>query len=329
MSATKPLAITAGTYKIGAVARLTGLSLDTLRAWERRYQVVIPVRTASGNRLYTREDVERLRLIKHLARGGTPIGELAGLDLATLRECGAADRSSELEGRARASGIVIVGGTLSALIEGRKTAFPGVDILATYPRVQDLLNAPPPAQPPDVLVLEMTTVHSDSIYEINALLTEYGARQAVVVYTFAPRDAVRCLNTDRTCALPGPVNLEQLRRIIAGLGGAAPGARAGADPAAEQVRAARSYSDADLALIMTLEPKIGCECPHHLARLIHNLNAFETYSAQCEIRGPDDAALHAYLGRTTGRARAYLERALTRVLLAEGQSGLVPARTRS
>ena len=39
-------------FRIGAVARLTGISPDTLRVWERRYQVTEPQRSASGTRLY-------------------------------------------------------------------------------------------------------------------------------------------------------------------------------------------------------------------------------------------------------------------------------------
>ena len=49
--------------KIGAVARLTGLSAHNLRKWEERYGAVSPHRTGSGERLYTRDDVRRLILI--------------------------------------------------------------------------------------------------------------------------------------------------------------------------------------------------------------------------------------------------------------------------
>ena len=48
------------------------------------------------------------------------------------------------------------------------------------------------------------------------------------------------------------------------------------------------------------------------------LVAFESYSAECENRSSEDAALHAYLHATTAQARAMLEDALTRVVEAEG-----------
>jgi DNA-binding transcriptional MerR regulator len=44
-----------------AVARETGLKPDTLRAWERRYGLPQPIRTAGGHRLYSQRDVEILK----------------------------------------------------------------------------------------------------------------------------------------------------------------------------------------------------------------------------------------------------------------------------
>ncbi len=66
-------------HPIGVVSRRTGLATDTIRAWERRYGAVRPVRDAAGRRLYAAEDVARLQ---RLARGvalGHPIGSLARL----------------------------------------------------------------------------------------------------------------------------------------------------------------------------------------------------------------------------------------------------------
>ena len=49
-------------YPIRAVSKLTGIAIDTLRAWERRYGAVTPVRDSRG-RLYSDADVARLRLL--------------------------------------------------------------------------------------------------------------------------------------------------------------------------------------------------------------------------------------------------------------------------
>lgn len=51
-------------YNIGVVARMTGVSMPTLRAWERRYSFPDSERTAGGHRLYSERDVLRLRWVK-------------------------------------------------------------------------------------------------------------------------------------------------------------------------------------------------------------------------------------------------------------------------
>ncbi len=51
-------------YNIGVVSRMTGISMATLRAWERRYEFPESERTAGGHRLYSENDVLRLRWVK-------------------------------------------------------------------------------------------------------------------------------------------------------------------------------------------------------------------------------------------------------------------------
>ncbi len=75
------------TYNIAAVERDTGLSKDVLRMWERRYGFPTPERDGNGDRLYSADQVDRLRLIKRLMDLGhrpgkliaTPYEELAAL----------------------------------------------------------------------------------------------------------------------------------------------------------------------------------------------------------------------------------------------------------
>ena len=65
-------------YPIRAVSRLTGIGIDTLRAWERRHGAVTPVRDDRG-RMYTDADVARLGLLRRAVEQGHSIGRLAGL----------------------------------------------------------------------------------------------------------------------------------------------------------------------------------------------------------------------------------------------------------
>lgn len=71
-------------FPIGYVSITTGLSAHVLRAWERRYKAVRPGRSASGRRLYSQEDIDRLALLKRAVAKGNSISQIAGLDDATL-----------------------------------------------------------------------------------------------------------------------------------------------------------------------------------------------------------------------------------------------------
>ena len=64
-------------YRSGAAARLSGVPVETLRVWERRYGVTNPVRSDQGQRQYSFEDVRRLGLIKQLVDAGNAIGAVA------------------------------------------------------------------------------------------------------------------------------------------------------------------------------------------------------------------------------------------------------------
>jgi MerR family transcriptional regulator, light-induced transcriptional regulator len=82
------------TYPLRSAARLTGLSPELLRAWERRYGVVEPLRTPGGTRRYRASDLERLRLLKAAIEVGHRIGSLAGLSNAELEQLGSVRESA-------------------------------------------------------------------------------------------------------------------------------------------------------------------------------------------------------------------------------------------
>jgi DNA-binding transcriptional MerR regulator len=71
-------------YRSGAAARVARMPVTTLRIWERRYGVVSPPKSASGQRLYSSQDVQRLVLLKKLVERGHAIGSIARLELDQL-----------------------------------------------------------------------------------------------------------------------------------------------------------------------------------------------------------------------------------------------------
>lgn len=63
-------------YPIRTVATLTGVNPITLRAWERRYGLIRPVRTDSGHRLYSQNDIDTIHRVISLLDKGVAIGQM-------------------------------------------------------------------------------------------------------------------------------------------------------------------------------------------------------------------------------------------------------------
>lgn len=70
---------------IGAVARATGIPVETLRTWERRYGFPEPLRTPSGHRVYALDCIERLRLVSEAIAQGHRASNVVPQPVAALR----------------------------------------------------------------------------------------------------------------------------------------------------------------------------------------------------------------------------------------------------
>ncbi|MFC5714187.1 MerR family transcriptional regulator [Thalassorhabdus alkalitolerans] len=68
-----------GKYNIKAISKMLGIQPGTLRAWERRYHIIEPVRNQAGHRLYTEEHVGTLRWLIDKVEKGFTIGQAVDL----------------------------------------------------------------------------------------------------------------------------------------------------------------------------------------------------------------------------------------------------------
>ncbi len=73
-------------YSIQMASRLSGVGIHTLRAWEKRYQAVVPQRSDNGRRLYSEEDVSKLRMLNDLCGMGSSIGTIANYSTPELEK---------------------------------------------------------------------------------------------------------------------------------------------------------------------------------------------------------------------------------------------------
>ncbi|MDJ0863393.1 MAG: MerR family transcriptional regulator [Gammaproteobacteria bacterium] len=307
-------------YRIGTVSRLTCIPPDTLRVWERRYSVVRPVRSTGGVRLYSRDDIRRLALLRQLVDAGHAIGTVAELSTEELQNRLRVDEAAPLSnttGLSHACRVAVGGDALTGRVRAGEKELSGLDVVAFS---HDLSDAAAKARVhnAEVLVLELPTVHPETGLEVLRMLRQSNAERLVVVYGFGSRRAIASLERPNVTTVRAPIGLAELRRACQ---------RPSPPPVNSPVKAAaeaasgptaRRFTRAQLSQLAQLPTSVACECPHQLADLINSVTAFEEYSEQCENRSPDDASLHAYLKDAAGHARAHLEEGLSKVIAEEG-----------
>lgn len=96
----------APTYNIKVVLNKTGIAADTLRAWERRYGLPVPQRTAGGHRLYSDRDIETIKWL--LARQEEGLSISRAVDLWNEQIASGADPLADSVSRSVSSPLAIV-----------------------------------------------------------------------------------------------------------------------------------------------------------------------------------------------------------------------------
>jgi DNA-binding transcriptional MerR regulator len=311
-------------YRSGVVARLTGIPVQTLRVWERRYKIVGPRQSASGQRLYAPAEVARLAVIKQLVDSGHAIGSIAMLDLDQLRAM-FNQISHAIQPPPRHAGLVamntlppvrvaIVGEALSLRVAHHKLAT--LQIVATSPDAALAGNALRGVTA-DVLLVELPTLQQETSQTIRSLAQQLGARRIVVEYGFGSHRNEQELRAMGCNLVHVPLDIEQLEALCGTPSATFPPDELAALPQIDPA-APRRFDNRALAELSITSVKLNCECPHHITELLIHLGNFETYSAECANSSPADAALHHYMKGIAGNARAMLEVALVRVAEAQG-----------
>jgi DNA-binding transcriptional MerR regulator len=314
------------TYGIGTAARLTGLTVHTIRVWERRYEAVLPERSEGGRRRYSVRQVKRLGLLKQLTDLGESIGSIASLDddglrqrLRTCRSQAEVMRSAVLP-PLRVAAMSVAADRLVERLAAHATDLTCVTATAD---VGELL-ADLKSSRPNVLLLEYPAIDTRVRDEILTISAAGHGALCVVLYRFAPSTRLAELEDAGVVTIRGPADDADLIRALTVA--PATSAKEQATPPrpsfppepGELVVMQRRFSDAQLDRLARVTTSVDCECPWHLVDLIRSLTAFEVYSARCESESPEDAELHAYLHAQTSRARALIEESMVRLMEEEG-----------
>ncbi|MEM9171297.1 MAG: MerR family transcriptional regulator [Pseudomonadota bacterium] len=315
-------------YSIGAVARLTGISTHTLRIWERRYSAIVADRTESGRRVYSKSDIEKLSLLKSLSDNGSSIGQIANLTTEELkaRRDQLIEQSSSLQ-LVASVGLVRVaafGGFALENLPDRINSPGKLEVCLTGTDVDEFSDQLRRAEP-DVLLLEFPVINTETRLTVGKLRRLAGTRRVIVLFNFGTKQDLETLAADRVELLRSPVTTQTLYQLLRRgaenrpvIEDTAPAPQQAVEVNPQEEIPRRRFNDVELAQLARTSTTVECECPRHTADLVQNLCAFEEYSAQCESRNEEDAALHHYLYSMTAKARSIMEEALGTLAEAEG-----------
>jgi DNA-binding transcriptional MerR regulator len=300
------------TYRSGVAARLAGLSVETLRVWERRYDLSGTRRSARGQRLYTAAQVQRLGLLKQLVDRGHPIGQLASLSMDELRTLG--DGGVSREGiPVRPIDVVVVGMGLARRIAASPHDTLLLNVLASCSRFEPA-DCVRPGLRTDVLLVELAELDEGTIPAIEAASEALHAVAVVVLYRFSSSASIRALRAQGWLVARVPAEMGELvplcRQALEG--------QHLPPRTADVLPAGPRFDEEMLASLTAASSKLACECPRHMAELLLMVGSFERYSAQCASRNSADAQVHQDLHQAAGQARMILEAALERLARAEG-----------
>lgn len=274
--------------RIGEAATLTGLSAHALRQWHRRYNIGPSFNSGGGQRRYSDYDIERIRLIDQLRQQGFSLATLAEWPMASLRQHTERDQRR-----------LVIGWS------GRHySAF-----AAQIPQADFVLSAALNKRPPgaDIWVIECPTLTDDQLDELPATRSAL----SILWYDYANRRQLTHLEQlGYECHKGTPTTLWLIDRL------------------SELSPGARGFTLEELTALMKIKPSLNCECPNHLAGILHELTLFAQYSLECATSDARDAELHQAIFNHIQTSQRSVLSALQAVVLAEHDPGhLTPVKT--
>ena len=287
-------------YRIGTIANLTGIAVERLRAWERRYGLE-PAHKAGKTRFYSKAQLDRLQLIKRLIDQGHPISTLVELDDQALVERLNTQRQSRLQ--PAVAGLI---GANLLVLEQRQAEdgrAPRLDVRGRWPNVDAFFEDSADAGDLEVLVLQLPVLLHDQVERVARLVPD---ARLVVLYQFTTPKHLGSVEAAGIPTLQWPAAWQEIEHACATAAGM---------PLRAARSAARRFTDDELVAIAA-SAEDPSRCPAHLVELISSLNAFAEYSLSCAEEA-GDPGLYERVHTDTTQARAQLELALEALVDAE------------
>ena len=316
-------------YRIGSVASLTGIAVERLRAWERRYQFS-PAYKDGKTRFYSKDQLEILKKIKSLIDQGQTISSVINLTEEQLdARSGSAQRAPQAQSLVGQSPRISLIGANLLQLEQRVSDNQRLDIVSRWANLDaflgDQISPTSETYAPQVLVLQLPVLTEHAIKQAQQALPN---TKIVTLYQFATANQISRCQEQHVSTLKWPLSWAEIEYTCINEFGL---------PRLYGVSAPRRFSDEELIAIAA-EDQDPNQCAQHLVEQIHQLNALTDYLQTCageeEVRegGGKREALKA-LAQTrteTAQARAQLETALDTLLTAAyKQLAAAPAQSQS
>ncbi len=308
-------------FRIGSVSRLTGIPTDTLRIWERRYQVVTPERSESGTRYYSHSDITRLALIKELVEEGNAISTVANLSKQELEQrvslIKSSTKSTNVVEMAKSCKLIVCGDALPLFMRNTHEDFPEIEVVAEYKNPFQA-EAELPDIDADVLLMEFPAFQDQDIGPLQTILKRHPNLYPILVYGFATRSTIELLNKLHISTIRAPLDVFRLRSECQKALNNSNSTFAVSQMESEELNVIpkRRFTQEQIMNLMNKpQPNsVNCECPKHHGDILYNLYAFEDYTVGCQTNNSDEAALHCYIHDCTVKARYMMEQALTKLI---------------
>ncbi len=290
-------------YRIGLTTQITGIRPETLRAWERRYEVVKPIRTDAGDRLYTQADIDRLLLIKKLVDNGDAISAVANLNFENLEKRISSCKSALTSTGKNDLNFILLGKTILDKKSLDSMRLNMIDVVQDERNIKSSYHCKI-----DFIIAEISTVNQGTFKNLNKILKQSKASKLLCAYDFGKESDIASLTSQDIGTTNLPLNHSEITDWCS----------SNFPSYLKSTSTARLLTDQDINNIVAAGSKINCECPRHLADLIHKLTAFEKYSSECEVRNSKDAEIHQELENTSAKSRYLIEEVLIKLTKVEG-----------
>jgi len=277
---------------IGVVERMTGINANTLRMWERRYQLGPSKRSPGGQREYSSTDIDHLRLIKKLIDNGMRIGDVAQLSITSLTnlllECGG-DSEVETDSSVPLS-TKVIGAGLGVYFTNHIKRYPKLAISCTERDTDEWLSDVDTVMSDltgiGLLILQQSALnrkHLDVLANISAKKVH-----VVILYLYSHNEVLNELDRLGIQCIQGNIEPERIdtavNRVLKLTSNLSVLKKNGKEfDISIPNTHPRQFDSATLLEAEAMSNKLNCECPAHLSDLVRRLNAFEDYSHQAVL----------------------------------------------